>query len=154
MSLALRLSSLVVVVALLVVTGCGSEEQEAADGSSSDSSATESKSAEPTPTESPSESASESQAPAKKPQGTTIDITFNGDSVTPDGVRKKVKAGKPVTLRIKADSAGELHVHSSPEQEIAYPAGTSRKRLTIEQPGLVDVESHHLHKLVVQLEVR
>ncbi len=148
MSPALRLSSLVI-VALLVVTGCGSDDEGAAEGSAESSSETESKTAEPTPSDEPSAA----ETP-KKPQGTTIDITFSGDSVKPDGVRKKVEAGKPVTLRIKADRAGELHVHSSPEQEIGYPAGTSRQKLTIEQPGLVDVESHDLHKLVVQLEVR
>jgi hypothetical protein len=149
MSPALRLSSLVIVT-LLVVTGCGSDDEGAAEGSAESSSETESKTVEPIPSDEPSAA----ETPKKKPQGTTIDITFSGDSVKPDGVRKKVEAGKPVTLRIKADRAGELHVHSSPEQEIGYPAGTSRQKLTIEQPGLVDVESHDLHKLVVQLEVR
>ena len=45
-------------------------------------------------------------------------------------------------------------MHSSPEQEIEYGAGTTDKTLTIEQPGVVDVESHHLDQLIVQLEVR
>ena len=153
MSPALRLSWLVI-VALLVVTGCGSDEQEAAEGSSGRSSDTGATSVEATPTEESSPAETPAGKPAGKPAGTTIDITFSGDSVTPDGVRKKVRAGKPVVLRIEADQAGELHVHSSPEQQIAYPAGTSRKKLTIEQPGLVDVESHDLDRLVVQLEVR
>jgi hypothetical protein len=145
MSHALRLSSFVI-VALLVTSGCGTEEKAAPDRSSETGSTT----TEPTPTA--QTSAVESAKP--KPQGTAIDITFSGDTVKPDGVRKKVKAGKTILLRIKADQPGELHVHSSPEQEIAYPAGTSRKKLTIDQPGVVDVESHHLDKLVVQLEVR
>ncbi len=66
----------------------------------------------------------------------------------------KVKAGKPLKLHITADQPGEIHVHSSPEQEIEYDAGTSDKTLTIKQPGVVDVESHDLDKLIVQLEVR
>ena len=45
-------------------------------------------------------------------------------------------------------------MHSSPEQEIEYDAGTTDKTLTIDQPGVVDVESHTLDKLIVQLEVR
>jgi hypothetical protein len=69
-------------------------------------------------------------------------------------VERKVKAGKPITLHIVADKPGELHVHSSPEQEIEYPAGTSDKKLTIDQPGVVEVESHHLDTVIVQLEVR
>jgi len=91
---------------------------------------------------------------SSKPSGTTIDITFKGDTVDPNGVQKKVKAGKPVTLHIVADKPGELHVHSSPEQEIEYEAGTADKTLTIDQPGVVDVESHTLEKLIFQLEVR
>ena len=65
-----------------------------------------------------------------------------------------MKAGKPINLHIVADKPGELHVHSSPEQEIEYAAGTTDKTLTIDQPGVVEVESHDLDKLIVQLEVR
>ena len=72
----------------------------------------------------------------------------------PNGVEKKVKAGKPITLHIVADKPGELHVHSSPEQEIEYAAGTSDKKLKIDRPGIVEVESHTLDKLIVVLEVR
>ena len=45
----------------------------------------------------------------------------------PRGAKEQVKAGEPITLHIEADSAGELHVHSSPEQEIEYPAGTTEQ---------------------------
>ncbi len=84
----------------------------------------------------------------------TIDITFQGDTVEPQGSSVKVKAGKPLTLHITADKPGEIHVHSSPEQAIEYDAGTTDKTLTLDQPGVVDVESHTLDKLIVQLEVR
>jgi hypothetical protein len=91
----------------------------------------------------------------KNPSGaTTLDITFKGDTVKPQGVTVKVKAGKPLTLHIVADKPGELHVHSSPEQEIEYEAGTTDKTLTLDQPGVVEMESHTLDQLVAQLEVR
>jgi hypothetical protein len=89
-----------------------------------------------------------------KSSGTTINITFKGKTVVPSGAEKNVKAGKPTTLHIVADKPGEIHVHSSPEQEIEYDAGTSDKKLTIDQPGVVEVESHTLDKLIVVLEVR
>ena len=100
--------------------------------------------------------AGDSSSAAKKDSSgtTTIDITFKGDSVTPQGEQVKVKAGDPLKLHITADKAGEIHVHSSPEQHIEYAAGTTDKTLTIDQPGVVDVESHTLDKLIVQLEVR
>jgi hypothetical protein len=84
--------------------------------------------------------------------GTSIDITLKGGRTSPNGDRVKVQVGKPVTLRIDADSAGEIHVHSTPEQEIEFPKGTSTRRLTISKPGIVDVEDHALDQVIVQLE--
>jgi hypothetical protein len=122
--LALRLAT-ALIVALVGLTGCGSDES------------------------------AKNLEPKKGADGTTIiDVTVEGDTVDPAGATVKVEAGKPVTLHITADAAGEIHVHSSPEQEIEYEAGTSDKTITIKQPGVVDVESHTLDKLIVQLEVR
>jgi hypothetical protein len=84
----------------------------------------------------------------------TVDIIFKGDSVTPQGEKVELKAGDPLKLHISADKAGEIHVHSSPEQHIEYGAGTTEKTLTIDQPGVIDVESHSLDKLILQLQVR
>ena len=125
MSRVLRLCA-VLVVALLVATGCGGGDD------------------------------SSSEATTKKDTGggIVIDVTFKGDTVTPQGASIKVKAGKPIKLHIVADKPGELHVHSSPEHEIEYPAGTTDKTITIDQPGVVEMESHTLDKLVAQLEVR
>ena len=83
----------------------------------------------------------------------SINITIKGGKVTPHGDRVKVKVDKPITLHIDADSAGEIHVHSTPEQHIDFEKGTSTKKLTIKQPGIVDVEDHALDKVIVQLEV-
>ena len=85
---------------------------------------------------------------------TTIDVTITGSSVTPNGERVEAAVGKPIKLVVTADRPGEIHVHSSPEQELRYHAGTTRLRLSIDQPGVVDVESHALEKTIVQLEVR
>lgn len=84
---------------------------------------------------------------------TSIDITIKGGKVTPNGDRVKAKVGKPITLHIDADTAGEIHVHSTPEQEIPFPKGTSTKKLTIDKPGIVDVEDHALDQVIVQLQV-
>ena len=126
----------------LLLNACGSDEPSGSDEPASDKS---SASADPSAAAKPSK---------KKPSGTTIDITFKGDTVDPNGVEKKITAGKPITLHIVADKPGELHVHSSPEQEIEYAAGTSDKKLTIDRPGVVEVESHNLDQLIVVLEVR
>ena len=53
-----------------------------------------------------------------------------------------------------ADVPGEIHVHSDPEQELEYDAGTTTVEIApIDQPGVVDVESHTLDAVIVQLEV-
>jgi len=83
----------------------------------------------------------------------TIDITFEAGSVTPNGERIEVAAGQPVDLVVKADEPGEIHVHSEPEQQFAYAAGTTTIKLVIDQPGVVEVESHDLEQVIVQLEV-
>jgi hypothetical protein len=84
----------------------------------------------------------------------TIDVTISGDTVTPNGERVKVAVGQPVELVVDADAAGEIHVHSDPEQEFEYDAGTTTIDLDpIDKPGVVDVESHTLDVVFVQLEV-
>ncbi len=90
---------------------------------------------------------------ASSSHGVRIDVTIKGDTVSPNGERVEVSVGDPVVLRITADRSGELHVHSSPEQHIAYPKGTSVHTVTIGGPGIVDVEDHDLRKVIVQLEV-
>jgi hypothetical protein len=96
--------------------------------------------------------------PSDDPGGTTtetktIDITFSGDTVEPNGERVEVEAGQEIELVVKADKPGELHVHSNPEQELEYGAGTTTLKLTLDEPGVVDVESHDLEVVIVQLEV-
>jgi hypothetical protein len=84
----------------------------------------------------------------------TIDVTFEGDTVTPNGERVEVETGQPVELSITADAPGEIHVHSDPEQTLDYDEGTSTVEIDpIDQPGVVDVESHDLDVVIVQLEV-
>jgi hypothetical protein len=83
----------------------------------------------------------------------TIEVTFSGDTVTPNGERVEVDAGEEIEFVVKADEPGSLHVHSNPEQELEYGAGTTNLTLTIDEPGVVEVEAHELEVVVVQLEV-
>lgn len=119
-------SATLLAVALLGLTSCGDDESSGAD----------------------SDGGTTPASPA------VIEVTFEGGTVTPNGERVNVDVGQPVELEITADEAGEIHVHSDPEQTLDYEEGTST--LTIEamdQPGVVDVESHDLEVVVVQLEV-
>jgi hypothetical protein len=84
----------------------------------------------------------------------TIQVTVTGDSVTPNGDRVSVRVNQPIELVVKADAEGEIHVHSDPEQELEYGAGTTTLPFKIDKPGIVEVESHALEMTIVQLEVK
>lgn len=136
-------ASAVAVAALTLTLGaCGADDSPDA-------------SADPTPqvTSTPSETATvePTPTPTPTPAGTVIELTI-GDAEP--GRREKVEIGEKIVFRITADEAGELHIHSSPEQEVAFPAGTSDVTVVIDQPGIVDVEDHGTDALLVQLEVR
>lgn len=85
---------------------------------------------------------------------TVIGVIITEDSVSPDGAKIGAEAGQPIVLEIDAIAEGELHVHSTPELTITYPAGKSQVKFELDQPGVVDVEDHGLDLLIVQLEVR
>lgn len=134
------LASVAALSCLFLAAGCGGEDASGTD----------------TPDSGAGRAGSSGQARSgeQPQQAQRIEVTFRGDSVTPNGDRVEVRAGAPVELVVRADRPGEIHVHSSPEQELEYDAGTTTLRLEIDQPGVVDVESHDLEKTIVQLEVR
>lgn len=90
------------------------------------------------------------------PDVETIQITVADGVMTPSGDEVDVDAGQPIDLVVTADAPGEIHVHSSPEQEFEYE-GTGEPetfKLQIDRPGQVDVESHTLDQLIVKLVVQ
>jgi hypothetical protein len=128
--------TLVVIPLMLALAACGG------DGDSA-----------PPPAE--TRSSSGPGSPGSTPKGVTIQVTFTDDHVTPNGERIEVEHGRNVTLVVTAEEPGEIHVHSTPEQELEYEAGTTDLTITnLDQPGVVDVESHDLDKVIVQLEVQ
>lgn len=87
-------------------------------------------------------------------ESVTVEVTREGDSFTPNGARVELGVDQTLVLAIDADEAGELHVHSTPEQEVSYEEGASEHEITIDRPGVVEVESHDPDVIVMQLEVR
>ena len=84
----------------------------------------------------------------------TVDITVENGEITPKGDRVEVAAGQPIDLVVTSDTAGSLHMHSDPEQEFPYDVGTQTIPVTIDRPGVIEVESHDPPQIIVQLEVR
>jgi hypothetical protein len=99
-------------------------------------------------------SGTSSKDPSTDASAQKLDVAIKGKSITPTNKRIEVSKGKPLTITINSDRSGELHVHSSPEEEIAFDKGTTTKKLTFSTPGVVEVEEHVSDTLIAQLEVR
>jgi hypothetical protein len=82
-----------------------------------------------------------------------VEVTVEGRTVSPNGKRVEATVGEPVTVRVTADRAGELHVHATPEQTLPFEKGRTTVQITIAQPGVVDVEEHEADLVVLQLQV-
>ncbi len=90
-----------------------------------------------------------------KAKGTVVEIAIEDGRVTPQGERVEVEAGTPVTLAVTSDADEEIHVHSDPEHTYQVGPGDSiEKTFTLDTPGQVAVEAHHLDVTIVQLVVR
>ena len=81
-------------------------------------------------------------------------MTLKDGQVTPNGDRVKVGIDQPITFKVDSDTAGELHVHSTPDHSIEFEAGQSEDTFTIDSPGVVEVELHDPAVVVVQLQVQ
>jgi hypothetical protein len=134
----MRRALAVLAVVALASTGCSSTDQPAAEASKAPS---------------PSVSAEATDSPGAQAQE-PIEIEIEGDKIEPNGKRVQVKVGEPIRLDVESDRDAELHVHSSPEQELEVKKGESTLDFTVDTPGIVEVEEHHSGIVILQLEVR
>lgn len=138
-------------VLALTLSACGGEGEPSAEQESPSAAPSETPQ-ESTPA-SPSEQAT-GDDDSSPDDGNVIEIEIEGQKIEPHGKRVQVPAGEPITFEVESDRAAELHVHSSPEHSIEVEPGESTHEITINRPGVVDVEEHHAGTVVVQLEVR
>jgi sporulation-control protein spo0M len=131
---------IVLLAAALVTAGCG--------GSSNTGSTSAS----------PSESAvnpSQMQDQQTPPDRVTIDVTIQGGQVTPVNEQLKANLGQPIVIRVNSDAEDELHVHSTPEHSFPVKAKPGQSfQFTVDVPGKVDVELHHLDKTIASIAVQ
>lgn len=87
-------------------------------------------------------------------EGPLLEVVIAGDKVSPNAIDLSVGVDETLTVTIDSDRAGELHVHSKPEQYVEFSAGTSEHDLVITTPGEVEVEDHDTGAVVALIEVR
>lgn len=109
-----------------------------------------------TPTDAaPSRPAAVPETPTPTPPaGAELEVIVDGSSISPNGATLDLAVGEPLSITFQTDRAGELHVHSRPEQIISFEAGTTTAQLVIDNPSAVDIEEHATGTVVAQLAVR
>ncbi|GAB2574343.1 hypothetical protein GCM10009593_10710 [Microlunatus antarcticus] len=100
--------------------------------------------------DSPSAGASSTLAPL------TVPITIAGGQVQPNGEKISASLGQQVVLVVTSDEADEIHAHTGGDgYELEVPANQpTTGSFTPTQPGSFEIESHHLGKVIVVLNVR
>ena len=94
---------------------------------------------------------------ASKPAGDaalTIDITISHGQVTPANATLQATVHQPITLHVTSDATDELHVHSVPDHKFEVAATANQTfQFSVDVPGSVDVELHHLDRTVATIHV-
>jgi len=95
---------------------------------------------------------SDQQAP---PERLVIDVTIAGGQVTPVNQQVQAAVKQPIVIRVTSDAEDELHVHASPEHTFAVkPESLQSFQFEVQVPGKVDVELHHLNRVVATITVK
>lgn len=93
--------------------------------------------------------------PVPQAAGPVVEITIARGTVTPTNVTLTAKVGQPITLRVNSDADDELHVHSTPDHEFEVAAKPEQEfSFTVDVPGSVAVELHHLDRTVATIQVQ
>jgi hypothetical protein len=88
-------------------------------------------------------------------EGLSVDITIAHGQVTPANATLQARVRQPITLRVTSDVADELHVHSVPDHKFEVAAAANQTfQFSVDVPGNVDVELHHLDRTVATIQVR
>ena len=99
-------------------------------------------------------SAAPTTSTAAAQAGPVLDVTIAHGQATPTNAALEARVGQPVTVHVTSDAADELHVHSTPDHEFAIAAAPNQTfTFTINTPGTVEVELHHLDKTVATIDV-
>ncbi len=89
------------------------------------------------------------------PERVVLDVTIAGGNVTPTNQQVQAKVKQPIIVRVNSDVADQLHVHSSPEHTFDIkPENGQAFQFSVDVPGKVDVELHHLDKTVATITVQ
>jgi len=94
----------------------------------------------------------QNQSPAAAP---VVAVTIAKGQVTPTNATLQAKVGQQITLRVTSDATDELHVHSTPDHKFQVAAAPNQTfRFSVDVPGNVEVELHHLDRTIATIQVQ
>lgn len=97
-------------------------------------------------------SMTDAQAPPKR---LVVDVTIKEGKATPANAQLSAGIDEPIVVKVDSDSTDELHVHSTPEHSFDIAVGPAQTfQFTVDVPGRVDVELHHLNTTIATIQVR
>jgi heme/copper-type cytochrome/quinol oxidase subunit 2 len=89
------------------------------------------------------------------PGNLTINVTIANRQVDPVNATLQAKVRQPITVHVTSDAADELHVHSVPDHKFEIAAAPNQTfQFTVDVPGSVEVELHHLDRTIATIQVR
>jgi ABC-type Fe3+-hydroxamate transport system substrate-binding protein len=128
--------------ATLLLAGCGGGDSGSAQSSSASPSAS---------TVNPTDMQN-NQAP---PDRLVIGVTIKGAEVNPTNAQLQAKTKQQIVVKVDSDVADELHVHSTPEHTFKVEAKPAQQfQFSVDVPGNVDIELHHLNKTIATVHVQ
>ncbi|MDT5095218.1 MAG: hypothetical protein QOH60_4581 [Mycobacterium sp.] len=131
------------ILVIVNLVGCGGSPN--AGQSSSSSTAVSSSAA----------SASTTSATNTAPSGLTVDVAIKDGVPKPVNASYQATVSQPITFRVTSDAEDELHVHSEPEHSFEVKAAADQTfTFTVDVPGRVEVELHHLNVVLATIDVR
>jgi hypothetical protein len=128
---------------LLALSGCASGD----DGSGTEG-------ASPSPSMLRSTPGASGSASTETEKTVEITVAVSDGKVTPKPRRVEVPLGSQIQLQVTSDVDDELHVHGFDVEEPLEAGRTTVLKLTADQQGVFEVETHETELELVQLEVR
>ncbi len=150
----MRTARVFVVVALVVVAGCGGDDDAPGEAEAGPESTTSTVADLDTTVAGPESTTSVTVAATTTVAGdSTIIARVEAGSVVEGGERVELDVGEAVVIEVTADVADEVHVHGYDLFAETVPGEATRIEFTADIPGVFEVELEDAHLLLVELQV-
>jgi heme/copper-type cytochrome/quinol oxidase subunit 2 len=84
-----------------------------------------------------------------------VNVTIANGQVTPTNATLSAKVKQQITFHVTSDATDELHVHSVPDHKFAIAAAPNQTfQFSVDVPGNVEVELHHLDRTIATIQVQ